>query len=134
MKLDANWKVKSTPDLIDQLHEMNLLHFKDYRRALYGMGNYRLCGKYNTYAMKRSRWQCLDSNVRQQKFCDFLQNKNMKKSDVVVSTYSKFTVPALNTAKKPGQRTRSKSTKTLSLAKKRVKNLRKKMSCLEDDE
>ena len=35
VKRDANWKVKSTPELIDMLHEVTLLHFKDFRRALY---------------------------------------------------------------------------------------------------
>ena len=33
MKLDANWKVKSRPDLINMLHGITLLHFKDIKRA-----------------------------------------------------------------------------------------------------
>ena len=61
MKLDANWKVKNTPDLINMLHEMTMLHFKDFRRALYGEGNYRLYGKYAKYSVSRSQWKSLNS-------------------------------------------------------------------------
>ena len=127
MKFDANWKVQSTPELIDQLYQMTLLHFKDFRRALYGEGNYRLSGKYKNYLIKRSAWQSLDTTQRHTKFDDFLKNKRLQKnkSNVVVSTYTKFTVPIINTAKKPGQRTRIKSTKTLN---KWAKSLKKKMS------
>ena len=42
MKLDAKWKPGNTPQMISLLHEMVSLHFKDFRRALYGSGNYRL--------------------------------------------------------------------------------------------
>ena len=44
-QLDANWKVKSTPDLINMLQGFTLLHFKDFKRALSNEGNYRLYGK-----------------------------------------------------------------------------------------
>ena len=46
MKDHADWKVKSTPELVEKLYQMTLLRFKDLERALYGEGNYRLDGKY----------------------------------------------------------------------------------------
>ena len=49
MKLDADWKVQTTPALINMVHEMTQLYFKDLKRSLYGEGNYRLYGKYNKY-------------------------------------------------------------------------------------
>ena len=39
MKSDANRKMKSTPELIDMLHEITVFHVKDFRRTLYGEGN-----------------------------------------------------------------------------------------------
>ena len=38
-KLYAKWKTMKTPELIDLIHEITFLHFRDYRRALYGAGN-----------------------------------------------------------------------------------------------
>ena len=42
MKLDAKWKPGNTPQMIILLHDIVALHFKDFQRALYGSGNYRL--------------------------------------------------------------------------------------------
>ena len=130
MKLDANWKVKSTPALINMLHDMTLLHFKDFKRALYDEGNYRLSGRYKkTYLITRSAWKTLGEADQGRKVVDFLKDKKSLKSNnskYIVSTYSDFQVPALNVAKKPGQKSRPRSTKTKTLNKK-VKDLRKKM-------
>ena len=130
MKLDANWKVKNSPELMRMLHEMTLLHFKDFRRALYGTGNYRLFGKYRKHKIPRNVWKKLNEDDRQERFSDFVQNKIRSKGeqqDYVVSTYSNFRVPALNVAKKPGQKSRLKSSKTKNI-KKSSKGLRRKMS------
>ena len=110
-----NWrKIKSTPELIEMLYQVTLLHFKDLKRALYGEGNYRLYGKYKKNSFPRSVWKSFDEAKRKQKFSAFLENKRKAKddSDFVKSSYSTFTVPSLNTAKKPGQRTRIRSSKT----------------------
>ena len=64
MKVDANWKVKTTPDLIQMLHEMTLLHFKDFRRAMYGDGNYRLCDSYKKCLIGRNVWNNRDEAAR----------------------------------------------------------------------
>ena len=117
MKLDANWKVKSTPDLINMLHEMTMLHFKDFKRALYGEGNYRLYGKYTKYSVSRNQWKSLNSVARETKFTDFVQNKRCVKEDknYVKSSYSDFKVPALNVAKKPGQKSIVRKSKPVSV-------------------
>ena len=100
MKSDANWKVKSTPEFIDILHETTVLHFIEFRRALYGEGNYRIHGKYKKYMIKKNAWRNLDTEDRRRKFVEFLQNKkSAPKESVVKSTYSKFTVPDIKTAK-----------------------------------
>ena len=113
MKLDA--EVRSTPELIEMLYQMTLLHFKDLKRALYGEGNYRLYGKYKKMSFLRSVWKIFEEAKRNQIFSDFLENKIKSKdaSDFVKSSYSTFIVPSLNTAKKPDQRTRIRPSKTL---------------------
>ena len=116
MKLDADWKVHTTPALINLLHEMTQLHFKGLRRSLYGEGNYRLYGKFATkYFVRPAIWVALSREQRERKFQDFLDNKRFPKEDskeFVKSTWSKFRVPVVNITKKPGQRTRPKETRT----------------------
>ena len=93
MKRDDNWKVKSTQELIDMLNEVTLLHFKDFRGALYGEGNYRIRGKHKKYIITKSAWSNLDTEGRQRKFAEFLQNKRSACKDrVVTSIFCKFTV------------------------------------------
>ena len=115
MKLDGDWKVKSTPELIEMLYQMTLLHFKDLKRALYGEGNYRLYGKYKKMSFLRSVWKRFEEAKCNQILSDFLENKikSTDASDFVKSSYSTFIVPAFNKAKKSGQRTRIRSSKTL---------------------
>ena len=101
MKSDANWKVKSTPELIDMLHELTVLHFKDFRRALKEEGDYRIHGKYKKYMIKKNAWRNLDTEGRRRKFVEFLQNKkSAPKESVVKSTYSKFIVPDIKNCEK----------------------------------
>ena len=106
MKLDADWKVKSIPELIEMLS-------KDLKRALYGEGNYRLYGKHKKNSFRRSVWKSFDEAQRKQKFSDFLEKKRKAEDE---SSYSTF--PFLNTAKKPGQCTRIRLSKTLKKRKK----------------
>ena len=124
IKLDADWKVQTTPALINMLHEMTQLHFKDLKRSLYGEGNYRLYGKYKKYLIKPAIWMSLPNEKREKKFTDFLMNKKLPKvgeEKVIKSSYSNFRIRAVNIARKPGQRTRQKATKTKN------KQLRKKI-------
>ena len=114
MKLDADWKPGNTPRMIELLHEMVLLHFRDFRRALYGNGNYRLVGnKKKRFGISKDNWRKLNESERADKFKAFLKNE-YRKSDVVKSSYANFTVTKPSTAKKPGQRKRVRISKTSS--------------------
>ncbi|CAC5371804.1 unnamed protein product [Mytilus coruscus] len=42
LKLSTNWKAVKLPDLIDKLHKIVQLQYRDIRRALHGQGNYAL--------------------------------------------------------------------------------------------
>ena len=69
-----------------------MLHFKDFKKALYGEGNYRLYGKYAKYSVARSQVKSLNSVDRETKFTDFVKNKKCVKEDKndVKSSYSDF--------------------------------------------
>ena len=99
MKLDAEWKSGNTARLIELLHDMVRLHFRDSRRALYGNGNYRLVkNQKRRFGISKETWQQLSDSA--EKFDAFLKNDYKRKSDVVKSTYSNFTVTNPSTANK----------------------------------
>ena len=113
MKLDSEWKCGSTTRLIELLHNIVTLHYRDFRRALYGSGNYRLLKKQKKrFGISKEKWQELTEIERTAKFRSFLRNEYKRKTDVVKSTYSIFTVKKPSTAKKPGQKKRVKRSKT----------------------
>ena len=112
-KLDADWRPGTTPEMIELLYRMTLLHFKDFRRAMYGGGNYRLVQtEKKRYGVSRAQWEVLSEDQRTKKFEMFLKHANKKKENKVKSTYSDFTVQKPSRARKPGQRKRIKSAKT----------------------
>ena len=58
LNLDAKWRPAKTPDLIDLLYQITVLHFKDFRRALYGEGNYPLVKKLRKhYPVTKECWR-----------------------------------------------------------------------------
>ena len=118
LKMDANWTAHKTRDLIDILHDVTLLHFRDFRRALHGAGNYRLLPnkapkKKTPYPLSKYEWERLNEDQRNKKFHDFLKNKVVNQDErLVKSSCSDFTVRLPSLAKKLGQRKRVKSSKT----------------------
>ena len=110
LKLDAKWRTSKTPELIELIHQVTVLHFRDFRRALYGEGNYRLVKALrNRYGVQRSQWRALQEADKEERFKEFLQGK---RGNVVRSTISNFVVPKPRVAKKPGQRTQVKRNRT----------------------
>ena len=84
-----------------------MLHFRDFRRALYGNGNYRLVdNQKRRFGISKEKWQELSDIERTTKFRSFLKNEYKRKTDEVKSTYLNFTVKKPSTAKKPGQKKR----------------------------
>ena len=113
MKLDADWKIGKTFEVIELLYEITELHFKDFRRALYGSGHYRLVAKQKKiYGITKDNWRRMDEIERQAKFETFVRDMKKKQSDVITSTYVDFRVKKPTTARKPEQRKRVRSRKT----------------------
>ena len=113
MKLDADWKVGKTFQVIELLYEMTILHFKDFRRALYGGCNYRLFGNKKTFAILKNNWRKLSEEEKVAKFDAFVKHNYRKKKEYVKSSCTNFQVIKTSTARKPGQRKRVRSTKTI---------------------
>ena len=105
MKLNADWEPGKTPDMIELLYQMTLLHFKDFRRALYAAGNYRLVAhKKKGYGLSKETWRKFNEEQRTEKFNMFVKNITRKKEESYVkSSYS---------LKKPGQRKRVRNAKS----------------------
>lgn len=113
MKLDAKWKPGNTPHMISLLHDIVTLHFKDFRRALYGGGNYRLVKNLKKrFLVPKETWRQLKDEERSEKFTAFLNNEYNRKSATVKSTYANFTVTKPSTARKPGQKKRVRVAKS----------------------
>ena len=105
MKLDAKWRPGNTPQMITLLHEIVELHFRDFRRALYGSGNYRLRKNLKKpFLVPKDTWGKLNDEERSAKFAAFLKNQYERKSTTIKSTYANFTVTKPSTARKPGQK------------------------------
>ena len=114
MKLDAKWKPGTTPLMIDLLHDIATLHFKDFRRALYGGGNYGLVkNQKKRFGISKDMWRKLNEEERLSKFSTFLKNECKQKSTTVKLTYANFVVTKPLTARIPGQKKRVRVAKSV---------------------
>ena len=115
MKLNADWKPGKTPEMIELLYQMKLLHFKDFPRALYGSGKYRLVAhKKKRYGLSTETWRKFNEEQQTENFNMFVKNITRKKEESYVkSSYSQlFCVQKPSAVKKPGQRKRVRNAKT----------------------
>ena len=89
MKLDAKWKPGNTPQMITLLHDIVALHFKDFRRALYGSGNYRLVKNQRIrFNVQKDTWRKLNDEDKSAKFKAFLKNQYKRNPTTIKSTYA----------------------------------------------
>ena len=111
LKLDAKWTPATTPELIEMLHQVTVLHFRDFRRALYGEGNYRLVKRLKKrYSISKESWRKFSESEKDEKFRKCLENKQ-KVANVVKST-SNFMIQKCGVVTKPGQKKRIKGCRT----------------------
>jgi hypothetical protein len=116
LKMRSNWKVLSLPVLIEELHAIVRLQYEDAMRALHGQGNFVLHGPAVRLRMADGAWQASSEEERKRAFQKFMnyvpKDKPRKSSTFVTSTDTKLTVVRKPTAKKPGQRTRIRASRT----------------------
>ena len=113
MKLDAKWKKGSTRELIALISEIISLQFRDFRRSLYGSGNYRLVFvQKKRFGIAKDVWVKMSEDQKSSKFQKFLKNQYKRKTDIVKSTFSTFAIRKPTIAKKPGQKKRVRPNRT----------------------
>ena len=114
IKLSANWKVMKLPDLIERLYRIVKLQQVDCRRALYGHGNYELAPWMSKCKVQHVHWTQKTDEEKATLYEKFLKGLPPNKH-TVSSTDGCLTIPkTAKTAKKPGQRKRVRSAKTMS--------------------
>lgn len=123
LKLCTNWKLLKVPELIKKLHNIVKLQEADVRKAVHGQGNYELSPLATTFRVPHSVWMTMTSEAKEAAMSKFYKG-TIRESKMVVSCDQKLTIPATpKQAKKPGQKTRCKATRTKSFPKQRcVKN------------
>ncbi|CAB4010095.1 hypothetical protein DIZ80_08245 [Paramuricea clavata] len=114
IKLSANWKTMKLPDLIERLYKIVKLQQAECRRALYGQGNYELAPWMSKCKIQYVHWTQKTKEEKEALFAKFMKGMPAKKK-TVSSTDGRLTIPkTCKTAKKPGQRKRVKSLKTIT--------------------
>ena len=114
IKLSANWKTMKLPDLVDRLYRIVKLQQAECRRALYGHGNYELATWMSKCKILHVHWTQKTEEEKEALFAKFMKGMPAKKK-TVSSTDGHLVIPkTCKTAKKPGERKRTKSSKTVT--------------------
>ena len=115
LKLCVDWKPQKLLNLVNHLHDLVKMQNIDLMRSLFGQGNYQLTtSPFAWHRVKNSVWMTANESKRKLIFDGFLKENGTKCSHATLSsTDGLLTVNASpKVAKKPGQRTRSRSHKT----------------------
>ena len=110
LKVAADWKQLPTSHDYDVVH----VQYSDARCALYGQGNFLLAPSFSRHSVTYIVWQAADELRRERLFMKFMKdNSQQEVPTVVTSADGTMTVPSTSrVARKPGQRTRPKATRT----------------------
>ena len=109
----TGWKNHKVADLVHKIYKQCSKQFADARRALYGVGLYRLSGYYKKFFVNRDKWLRMTEESRDARYRKFLKTPMPVSTGIVRSTdgTSACVVPK-NKGKKPYQRQRRASAKT----------------------
>lgn len=114
LKVSTDWKPQKTDELVEKLYDVVRVQHVDIRRALYGTGNYTLSTKFNKFRLAEGVWRSKsDSDKKTYQFKFLNASSKVELPTKIVSKDGAYKIgktPAV--AKKPGQRTRPKVTKT----------------------
>ena len=115
IKLSCNWKSLRMTELTERLHNIVKLQYADLRRSIYGQGNYELRGINAKYRVTQSVWNSMNEEKKNEHFNKFMA-RNKVEGTSVTSTDMLLTIPSMSrTARKPGQRKRAPSGRTISI-------------------
>ena len=119
LKLSTNWKSSKLPDLIDKLHRIVKLQYADMKRALHGQGNYQIIPVLRAFVIPHTIWSGKCEEEQAAWFKKFLSATIKRKEETLKSTDGDLEIPHTpRVARKPGQRKRTRSQKTVTINKK----------------
>ena len=115
LKKATGWTRQRLPELIKTVEAVVRAQETEERRALFGVGEYKLATSYQQYAVSRERWKSLSVQQRQRATKRFLTNAQPAgRPSHVTSTDGKLRVRKPTGSKKPNQNRRAKSSRTTS--------------------
>ena len=116
LKLNQNWTPNRLPELIQNLHKEIQLQEALIKGALYGHGDFELDSHLLNLQCTKAQWQSKTENEKENLFKKFLSfGTKQPPQKFVTSTDGKLLLPKTATvARKPGQKRRIKSTKTVT--------------------
>ncbi|KAK3101791.1 hypothetical protein FSP39_006376 [Pinctada imbricata] len=114
----ANWKSQPLMDLVNAINTYVEAQFKDIRRALVGVGQFRLSKNYQHFEVSKTVWVGKTDQERLRYF-NRCRNYNVKDKQIVTSTDGKTKIIAPRAhGKKIGQVKRKRNAKTTTVTKK----------------
>jgi hypothetical protein len=116
LKLSANWKALKLPELLEKLHQIVKLQYKDMIRSLHGQGNYTLAPWTKEFQVSTVVWESKTEEEKKEQVFQKLLRFTVHKPKTVTYSDGKLTIPKTQTtARKPGQRTRVRNAKTTTI-------------------
>ena len=73
LKLSANWKALKLPELLEKLHQIVKLQYKDMRRSLHGQRNYTLAPWTKKFQVSTVVWESKTEEEKEQVFQKLLR-------------------------------------------------------------
>lgn len=115
LKLSTNWKTCKLPELVEKLHKIVQLQYRDIRRALYGEGNYAMAPWTRKFQVSHVAWSTKSAEEKDALMKKF-QRFTFRKEKEISSSDGNLKIPKTpTTARKPNQKKRIRSTKTTTI-------------------
>ena len=119
LKLTSDWKPARLTELVAHLHNLVKTQYKNVQRAMIGQGDFQLAPTFLQHKVSFCRWQGLSDDQRAVLTNAFLNDsghiKGHNRKPTVTSSDGSLTVVGTNkVARKPGQRKRPRTERTVS--------------------
>ena len=112
LKVLIGWEPRKIDELVEKLHALVKLQLVDFRRAIYGTGNFILNGRYAKYKITKHSWISKKEEDKEKLLKKVLSAVN-KEEKAVTSKDGRYTVfKKPNLAKKPNQRKRCRANRS----------------------
>ena len=113
LKQSINWKPKPVTELVDEIHNLVKMQYREMDRAFLGLGNYVLAPEYSHYKITQSTWTNMTEKQRQSHRDTFMKEKRLHQGRTVISTDGTTAIlRSASDGKKTEQRQRKRTATT----------------------